>query len=192
MKTQAEAHANMNEVRQLINFAIADEEYGFELQHVKEVIRMREVTWLPEAPSCVRGIVNLRGQVIPIIELREKFGLQHLEATADTRVIVVEEEGSAVGMMVDSASQVVRMPENQIEAPPAVLSKVSQNYITAVGKQGDRLITLLDVKLLLKAVELQALQQVLKDRQAESAMEAGQSAFASAKGDRFGGEKATP
>jgi purine-binding chemotaxis protein CheW len=149
MNAQGESQATVGKVKQLISFAVAHEEYGFELQHVKEVIRMREVTWLPEAPSCVQGIVNLRGQVIPIIDLREKFGLEHVEATAETRVIVVEqEEGSAVGMMVDSASQVIRLPESEFEPPPAVLSKVAQDYIAAVGKRGDRLITVLDVGLL--------------------------------------------
>jgi len=179
MNAQGESQANACEVKQIISFAIADEEYGFELQHVKEVIRMREVTWLPEAPSCVQGIVNLRGQVIPIIDLREKFGLKHVEATAESRIIVVEEkEGSAVGMMVDSASQVVRLPENQFEPPPAVLSTVAQRYITAVGKQEDRLITLLDVKLLLKAIETQALREAMKAHQEEPAAEERPKVFA--------------
>jgi purine-binding chemotaxis protein CheW len=169
MSEQGKSQAAAGEVKQLISFAIGEEEYGFELRYVKEVIRMREITWLPEAPSCVLGIVNLRGQVVPIIDLREKFELEQVEATADTRVIVVEEEGSAVGVMVDSASQVVRLPDNQFEPPPAVLSRASQTYITAVGKQGDRLITLLDVNRLLKTVEIQPLKEALKDHQKESA-----------------------
>jgi len=169
MSGQGKGHAVVGAVKQLISFAVGDEEYGFELQHVKEVIRMREVTWLPETPSYVQGIVNLRGQVIPIIDLREKFGLPSTETTAETRVIVVEVEGSAVGMVVDSASQVVRLPENQFEPPPAVLSKASQAYITAVGKQGDKLITLLDVRRLLKAVGMQIATQDLKGRPEELA-----------------------
>ena len=155
MSEHRRGDAAIGEMKQLISFTVGDEEYGFELQHVKEVIRMREVTRLPEVPAYVQGIVNLRGQVIPIIDLREKFGLPSTEATADTRVIVVEVEESAVGMVVDCADQVVRLAASQFEPPPPVLSKASQAYITAVGKLEDRLITILDVRRLLKSVGMQ-------------------------------------
>ena len=78
------------DLKQFISFSIGEEEYGLELLRVKEVIRIREITWLPKAPSFVKGIINLRGDVIPIIDLRDKFGLEAKEATAMTRVIVVE------------------------------------------------------------------------------------------------------
>jgi len=89
------------ELRQFISFSVGDEEYGLELLRVKEVIRVREITWLPKAPSFVKGIINLRGDVIPIIDLRDKFGLEAKEATAMTRVIVVEVDGKLMGMVVD-------------------------------------------------------------------------------------------
>ncbi len=89
-----------------------------ELLRVKEVIRVRETTWLPKAPSFVKGIINLRGDVIPIVDLRDKFGLEPREATAMTRVIVVEVEGRLVGMVVDSASQVVRIPRTRSSRRP--------------------------------------------------------------------------
>ena len=85
------------ELRQFISFSVGDEEYGLELLRVKEVIRVREITWLPKAPSFVKGIINLRGDVIPIIDLRDKFGLESREQTAQTRVIVVEVDGKPVG-----------------------------------------------------------------------------------------------
>jgi purine-binding chemotaxis protein CheW len=78
------------EVKQLISFTVGAEEYGLELLRVKEVIRMRQITWLPKAPSCIKGIINLRGDVIPIVDLRDRFGLESIEQTAMTRVIVVE------------------------------------------------------------------------------------------------------
>ena len=81
------------ELRQFISFSVGEEDYGLELLRVKEVIRVREITWLPKAPSFVKGIINLRGDVIPIIDLRDKFGLKSREDTAQTRVIVVEMEG---------------------------------------------------------------------------------------------------
>ena len=87
------------EVKQLISFTVGAEEYGLELLKVKEVIRTRHLTWLPKAPSCVKGIINLRGDIIPIVDLRDRFGLQAIEQTATTRVIVVEVEGRLVGMV---------------------------------------------------------------------------------------------
>src|SRR5271169_6917129 len=91
------------ELRQFISFSIGEEEYGLELLRVKEVIRIREITWLPKAPSFVKGIINLRGDVIPIIDLRDRFGLEPQTHTAATRVIVVEVDGRLMGMVVDSA-----------------------------------------------------------------------------------------
>jgi len=141
------------ELRQFISFSVGDEEYGLELLRVKEVIRVREITWLPKAPSFVKGIINLRGDVIPIIDLRDKFGLEAKEATAMTRVIVVEVEGKLMGMVVDSASQVVRIPVDQIDPPPPVFGGVSQDFITGVGKIDDKLIILLNSDAILTAEE---------------------------------------
>ena len=145
------------ELRQFISFSVGEEEYGLELLRVKEVIRVREITWLPKAPSFVKGIINLRGDVIPIIDLRDKFGLETREQTAQTRVIVVEVEGRLMGMVVDSASQVVRIPADQIDAPPPVLGGLSQEFITGVGKIEDKLVILLNVDAILTVDEKVAL-----------------------------------
>ena len=145
------------ELRQFISFSVGEEEYGLELLRVKEVIRVREITWLPKAPSFVKGIINLRGDVIPIIDLRDKFGLETREQTAQTRVIVVEVEGRLMGMVVDSASQVVRIPADQIDAPPPVLGGLSQEFITGVGKTEDKLVILLNVDAILTMDEKVAL-----------------------------------
>jgi len=141
------------ELRQFISFSVGEEEYGLELLRVKEVIRVRQITRLPKAPSFVKGIINLRGDVIPIIDLRDKFGLEAKEATATTRVIVVEVEAKLMGMVVDSASQVVRIPADQIDPPPPVLGGFSQEFITGVGKVDDRLIILLNSDAVLTAEE---------------------------------------
>ena len=145
------------DLRQFISFSIGEEEYGLELLRVKEVIRIREITWLPKAPSFVKGIINLRGDVIPIIDLRDKFGLEAKEATAMTRVIVVEVEGRMIGMVVDSASQVVRIPADQIDPPPPMLGGFSQEFITGVGKLDDKLIILLNTDAILTMEEMSAL-----------------------------------
>jgi purine-binding chemotaxis protein CheW len=157
------------ELRQFISFSVGDEEYGLELLRVKEVIRVREITWLPKAPSFVKGIINLRGDVIPIIDLRDKFGLEAKENTAMTRVIVVEVEGRLMGMVVDSASQVVRIPADQIDPPPPVLGGLSQEFITGVGKLEDKLIILLNADAILTVDEIKALGSLQKDLSAKAA-----------------------
>ncbi len=153
----AKVQTDANELRQFISFSVGDEEYGLELLRVKEVIRIREITWLPKAPTFVKGIINLRGDVIPIIDLRDKFGLPAKENTAMTRVIVVEVESRLMGMVVDSASQVVRIPADQIDPPPPVLGGFSQEFITGVGKMEDKLVILLNIDAILTVDEKQAL-----------------------------------
>jgi purine-binding chemotaxis protein CheW len=160
------------ELRQFISFSVGEEEYGLELLRVKEVIRIREITWLPKAPTFVKGIINLRGDVIPIIDLRDKFGLESRENTAATRVIVVEVDGRLMGMVVDSASQVVRIPADQIDPPPPVLGGSSREFITGVGKLDDKLIILLNADAILTIEELVALGSL--DAAAEPAAVAGQ------------------
>jgi purine-binding chemotaxis protein CheW len=158
------------ELKQLIGFLVGEEEYGLELLRVKEVIRMRQITWLPKAPSCVKGIINLRGDVIPIIDLRERFGLPTQEQTATTRVIVVDVEGKSVGMVVDAASQVVRVPADQFEPPPMVLGQTSRDFITSVGKVDDRLIIMIDVERILSVEEMNQIEGSLKAAEQEPAV----------------------
>jgi purine-binding chemotaxis protein CheW len=141
------------EMKQYISFIVADETYGMELLRVREVIRVREITWIPRAPSFVKGIINLRGDVIPIIDLRDKFGLEAREHTAATRVVVVEVDGRLMGMVVDAASQVVRIPVSQIDPPPPVMGGRSQEFITGVGKLDKRLVILLNVDGILSSEE---------------------------------------
>jgi purine-binding chemotaxis protein CheW len=150
------------DLRQFISFSVGEEQYGLELLRVKEVIRLREITWLPKAPTFVKGIINLRGDVIPIIDLRDKFGLPSRQHSATTRVIVVEVEGRLMGMVVDSASQVVRIPADQIDPPPPVLGGVSQQFITGVGKLAERLVILLNADAILTVDEKIALTTIDK------------------------------
>jgi purine-binding chemotaxis protein CheW len=133
------------EVKHLISFAVGAEEYGLELLRVKEVIRMRQIVRLPNAPVFMKGIINLRGDVIPIVDLRGRFGLESGEQTASTRIIVVEVRGQLVGMVVDSSSEVVRVPADQIEPPSPLLRSGAQDFITGVAKMSDRLVILIDV-----------------------------------------------
>jgi purine-binding chemotaxis protein CheW len=152
MESQRQAR-DEGELNQLISFELGEEEYGLEILRVKEVIRLREITRLPRAPSFVKGIINLRGDVIPIVDLRDRFALERQEHTAMTRVIVVDVEGRLVGMVVDAASQVVRIPADQIQPPPPIAGGLSAQYIKGVGKLDDRLIILLDIDRILSHQE---------------------------------------
>ncbi len=153
---QAEVSTS-SEVRQLIGFTVGNEQYGLDLLRVREVIRLRQVTWLPKAPACMRGIINLRGQVIPVIDLHERFGLPAAADTSATRVIVVEVGGTPVGMVVDSASEVVRIPADQFAPPPPAMGETARKFVTGVGRRGDDLIITIDVDRILTLDEVSAL-----------------------------------
>ena len=161
---------NAVEVRQLISFIVGAEEYGLDLLRVKEVIRMRQITWLPQAPPCVKGIINLRGDVIPIVDLRERFGLESIEHTAMTRVIVVEVEGRPVGMVVDSASQVVRVPADQFEPPPAMMGMAARGFVTGVGKIDGKLIITVDADRILSTEDRREIASSLEAAEKEPAL----------------------
>jgi len=158
------------ELKQLIGFTVGAEEYGLELLQVKEVIRMRPITWLPKAPSCVKGIINLRGDIIPIIDLRDRFGMQPQQQTATTRVVVVEVEGRPVGMVVDSASQVVRVPADQFDPPPEALGEASRDFITAVAKMGEKLIIMIDAARIITGEEMSQIADSLRTVEKEPAL----------------------
>ena len=157
-------------MKQLISFTVGAEEYGLELLRVKEVIRMRQITWLPKAPACVKGIINLRGDVIPIVDLRERFGLQSIEDTAMTRVIVAEVEGRPVGMVVDSASQVVRVPADQFDPPPPMVGRAARGFITGVGKMDGKLIITIDMDRILSTEEMSQIAGSLEATEKEPAL----------------------
>ena len=154
------------DLTQLISFEVGNEEYGLDILGVKEVIRIREITRLPKAPSFVKGIINLRGDVIPISDLRDKFGLENQEYTDMTRVIVVDVDEKLVGMVVDAASQVVRIPADQIEPPPPIAGGLSTEYIRGVGKLDERLVILLNIDRILtqeEKIELVEMEQSIKE-----------------------------
>lgn len=138
-------HGAVEELLQLVSFAIGDEEFGVDILKVQEIIRMVEVTRVPNAPEHVDGVINLRGKVIPIISLRRRFGIERKENDKYTRIIVVELSGKVVGFVVDAVSEVLRIPRSVTEPPPSIVAGIDAEYITAVGKLEDRLLILLDL-----------------------------------------------
>jgi purine-binding chemotaxis protein CheW len=145
---------------QLVTFSIDGEEFGVEILKVQEIIRMMDITRVPRAPRFVEGVINLRGKVIPIVDLRKRFGLEPRKRDKDTRIIVIEISSMIVGFIVDSVSEVLRIPASTIEPSPPVVSSLDSEYISGVGKLEDRLLILLDLDRLLSSEEQQVLGQV--------------------------------
>jgi purine-binding chemotaxis protein CheW len=148
------------ELLQLVTFSIGEEEFGVEILKVQEIIRMLEITRVPKAPDFVEGVINLRGKVIPVIDLRLRFGLTAKEHDKKTGIIVIEINQMIVGFVVDSVSEVLRIPSSTIEPPPPVISGLDSEYISGVGKLDDRLLIMLDLNRLLSKEEKSALSEV--------------------------------
>ena len=146
---------------QLVTFRIGEEEFGVDILRVQEIIRIMEITRVPKSPDFVEGVINLRGKVIPIIDLRKRFGLEVKEHDKHTRIIVIEMNNMIVGFVVDAVSEVLRIPADTVEPPPpAVMGGIDSEYISGVGKLEDRLLILLDLDKLLSQEEQAELGQV--------------------------------
>ena len=147
-------------ITQHVSFQLGNEEYGVEIVKVQEIIRMQDITRVPQMPDFIEGVINLRGNIIPIIDLRKRFALNVSEQTVETRIVVVSVEGRMVGVVVDRVSEVLKFSERQIEPPPAVIAGIGREYLRGIGKVGDRLIVLLDVDRILTGKEAGSLETV--------------------------------
>lgn len=143
----------VSEERQLVVFSLYQEEFGCEITQVKEIIKPPSITKLPHVSDYIKGVTNIRGEIIPVISLRKRFGLEEQEVTQDTRVIIVEINGSQVGFVVDAVAEVLRIPETAIEPPPRSIAGLKSDYLKGVGKVGDRLLILLEVNKILTSEE---------------------------------------
>lgn len=130
---------------QLVVFKLGREEYGVSILKVQEIKRMTDITRVPHAPNYIKGVINLRGSVLPVIDLRKRLNLPSADDTDDTRIIIVKVEDITVGMIVDSVSEVTALNEESIELPNDVVGGIATNYLSGVGKQGDRLLILLNL-----------------------------------------------
>jgi purine-binding chemotaxis protein CheW len=156
--TQTEKNSNVNsDELQLVSFNIGSEEFGVEILKVQEINRMVEITKVPQAPHYVEGVINLRGKVIPIIDLRKRFNLDVKEYDKNTRIVVVDINGSIMGMIVDAVSEVLRLPSSTIEPPPEIVTGLNAEYIKGVAKLEDRLLIFLDLSRVIDAAEMAAL-----------------------------------
>ncbi len=149
MTDKNEQKQDSSKLLQLVSFILGNEEFGVDILNVHEINRMMQITKVPNAPEYVEGVINLRGRVIPVIDLRCKLGMEKKETDKNTRIIVIEISGKTVGFIVDAVKEVIRIPENITEEPPEMASGVNSEYIKAVGKLDDRLLILIDLKKIL-------------------------------------------
>ena len=138
----------------VIVFAIGDEEYGVEVSQVKTIERMAPLTRVPKTPRFVKGVMNLRGVVVPVIDLRKRFDIEEREYDEETRIIIVSVNDMEVGLIVDSANDVIEIQENQIEDPPEVVGGIKAKYLRGVAKLNERLLVMLNLEEVLNKDEI--------------------------------------
>ena len=147
------------EEHQLVVFTLKDESYGVDISSVREIIRMLDVTRVPRTPEFVEGVINLRGKIIPVVDLRKRFGFAPGDDSAETRIVVVDTGGQDVGMIVDAVTEVLRIAGDSIDPPSSVVTGANADYLRGIAKVGERLVILLDLDRVLSLRE----QEVLAD-----------------------------
>lgn len=130
---------------QLVTFGLGAEEFGVDILAVQEINRMMALTRVPQAPADVEGVINLRGKIIPVMDLRKRFSMARSERSEQSRIIVVEVHGRVLGFIVDRVHEVLRIDSSIVEPAPAMVCSIDSDYIAGVGKLEDRLLILLDL-----------------------------------------------
>jgi len=149
----------MEKELQVVGFRIGEETFGVRIGSVREIVRVPEITSVPNAQDTIEGVINLRGKIIPVIDLRKRFGQAEIQSDKKNRILVVELEGKLVGLIVNSASEVLKIPPSDIESPGSVFADGESSYVTGVGKLKGRLIILLDISKLLHRPEFKKLEE---------------------------------
>lgn len=149
----------MEKELQVVGFRIGSETFGVHIGSVREIVRVPEITSVPNAPEIIEGVINLRGKIIPVMDLRKRFGHGDRKPDKKNRILVVELENKLVGLIVNSASEVLKIPPSEIESPGNVLAEGESSYVTGVGKLKGRLIILLDIARLLQRPEFKKLEE---------------------------------
>ena len=138
-----------------LTFHLAGEDYGIEIAYVTEIIGIQRITDVPDMPEFVRGVINLRGKVIPVMDVRIRFGLESRDYDERTCIVVVDIDNTAVGLVVDEVSEVADIPESQVEPPPKTGKGTSSRFLKGMGKMDDEVKILLDVSRILYDEELE-------------------------------------
>ena len=151
---------NNDQVLQWVTFRLAGETYGVNVMQVQEVLRYTEIAPVPGAPKYVLGIINLRGNVVTVIDTRNRFGLESGEVTDNTRVVIIEAEGHVIGILVDSVAEVVYLRASEIETAPNVGNDESAKFIQGVCHKNNELLILIELNKLLTDTEWAELEEV--------------------------------
>ena len=132
--------------KQLVIFDLATEAYGVDIGSVREIMRMQEITKVPRTPAFVEGVINIRGKVIPVVDLRKRFGVEVGEATTDTRIVVVDIRGQEIGVVVDAVNEVLRVTGDAVAPPSSLITTGDSSYLMGIVKLENRLIILVDLE----------------------------------------------
>ena len=143
----------------IVGFRIGNETYGIRIGAVREIVRVPEITSVPSAPDLIEGVINLRGKIIPVMDLRKRFGLTEIISDKKNRILVVELENKLIGLIVNAASEVLKIPPSEVDSPGSVFAEGESSYVTGVGKLKGRLIILLDIAKLLQRPEYKRLEE---------------------------------
>ncbi|HSM87409.1 MAG TPA: chemotaxis protein CheW [Candidatus Limnocylindrales bacterium] len=150
----------------IVGFRIGQETFGVPIGLVHEIVRVPEITAVPDSPEYVEGVINLRGKIVSVVDLRKRFGEKEILRHKKNRILVTEVEGRMVGLIVDAASEVLKIPENEIDLPPNVFEEGDVNYVTGVGKLQGRLVILIDLTRILQKGELRRLSETAESQPA--------------------------
>ena len=143
----------------IVGFRIGNETYGIRIGAVREIVRVPEITSVPSAPDLIEGVINLRGKIIPVMDLRKRFGQTEINSDKKNRILVVELENKLIGLIVNAASEVLKIPPSEVDSPGSVFAEGESSYVTGVGKLKGRLIILLDIAKLLQRPEYKRLEE---------------------------------
>jgi len=141
----------MSRETHIVGFRVGRETYGVPITSLHEIVRVPEITAVPDAPDYVEGVINLRGKIVSVVDLRKRFGKAATALDRRNRILVVEQNGRLVGMIVDSASEVIKIPESEIEGAPAMMQEGGLDCVVGLAKFNGRLIILLDINKVLAA-----------------------------------------
>lgn len=144
----------LEEQLQLVSFEVGSEEFAIDILAVQEINRMMKITRVPQSPACVEGVINLRGRIIPVVDLRKRFNLAREGRGNDARIVVVEVAGRVLGFIVDRVNEVLRISSAIVEPAPSLSTSVDSQYVRGVGKLEDRLLILMDLERLFGEGEL--------------------------------------
>ena len=153
----------------IVGFRVGRETFGVPISLVHEIVRVPEITAVPDSPGYVEGVINLRGKIVSVVDLRKRFGEKEITANKKNRILVAEVSSKMVGLIVDAASEVIKIPDSEVDLPPSVFEEGELNYVTGVGKVKGRLIILVDLSKILQKGELRRLGEIAETAAAASA-----------------------